>query len=292
MFENNSLQNPYASNRSVMYAKKAMVATSQPLAAEIGLDILKKGGNAIDAAIATAAALTVVEPTGCGIGGDAFALVWFKNKLHGLNASGQAPQKLTPQELKQQGHQEMPLYGWLPVTVPGTPASWIALSKEFGVLPFKDLLQPAIDLAAEGFPVSPVISYLWKRSFDNFKGKFTQESTSHWFSTFAPRGRAPHAGEIFSSPGHARTLAMLAQSECASFYTGELADEIDSFCKKTGGLLRKSDLENYQVEWVDPIKVNYRGYDVWEIPPNGQGIVALMGLNIAQHFEFTQRESV
>ncbi len=292
MFDNHATHNPYASKRSVMYGRKGMVATSQPLAANVGLDILKQGGNAVDAAIATAAALTVVEPTGCGIGGDAFALVWFNNKLHGLNASGKSPAKLTPKELAERGHQEMPLYGWEPVTVPGCPASWSALSKKFGVLPFKDLLAPAIELAQTGFPVSPVISYLWEKAFTEFSKEFSGEATSHWFDTFAPQGQAPKAGEIFASPGHAKTLTQLADSHCESFYRGELAQEIDSFSRKSGGLIRQSDLAEYQVEWVEPISVNYRGYDVWEIPPNGQGIVALMGLNIAKQFDFSDRESI
>ncbi len=292
MIRNHPLQNPYASRRSLSFAQKGMVATSQPLAADIGLDILKKGGNAVDAAIATAAALTVVEPTGCGIGGDAFAIVWFKGELHGLNASGQAPADMTAEAVRGQGFDEMPLYGWTPVTVPGCPASWAALSERFGELPFETLLEPAIELARDGFPVSPVVSYLWKAAFEEFSEEFAGEATADWFRTFAPEGRAPQAGEIFRSEGHARTLEALAASRCQSFYRGELATEIDDFSRRTGGFLRKSDLQNYQPEWVTPVSVNYRGYDVWEIPPNGQGMVALMALNIARGFDLAERETV
>ena len=292
MIHNDALHSPYAAKRSVTFAKKAMVATSQPQAAQVGLDIIKQGGNAIDAAIATAAALTVVEPTGNGIGGDAFALVWVNNKLHGLNASGQSPNALTPEAVKAQGHSEMPLYGWTPVTVPGIPAAWAALSKKFGKLPFEDLLQPAIDLARDGFPVSPTISYLWQKAATNFKESLTSKETQHWFDVFTDQGRAPKAGEIFKCEAQAKTLELIAQSHAESFYRGELAQKIDQFSKDTGGYIRAEDLANYQVEWVEPINVNYKGYNIWEIPPNGQGMVALMALNILNQEQFDRRESV
>ena len=292
MIKNNPLHNPYPSKRSLVYARNGMVAASQPLAAQVGRDMLSRGGNAVDAAIATAAALTVVEPTSCGIGGDAFAIVWFNGTLHGLNASGSAPQKLTSEAVTGQGYIEMPMYGWTPVTVPGCPAGWAALSDRFGALPFADLLQPAIKLAQEGFPVSPVISFLWNKDFQALRGQLSEAATEHWFSTFAPEGRAPVTGEIFRSEAHARTLESLAQSRCESFYRGELAEAIDGFSRKTGGFLRKEDLAAYQPEWVKPIKANYRGYDIWEIPPNGQGIVALMALKIASGFELQERETL
>ena len=292
MINNNPLNNPYSSKRNLIYARNGMVATSQPLAAQVGLDTLKRGGNAVDAAIATAAALTVVEPTGCGIGGDAFAIVWFHGALHGLNASGQAPRELTPAAVKAQGHTEMPLYGWTPVTVPGCPAGWATLSERFGVLPFADLLQPAIELAREGFPISPVISYLWQKDFTQFSEHLKGEATAHWFTTFAPDGSPPAAGEIFRSEAHAKTLESLARSRCESFYNGKLAEAIDSFSRQTDGFLRKEDLAGYQPEWVEPIKANYHGYDIWEIPPNGQGMVALMALKIASAIKLTERETV
>ncbi|WP_084387919.1 gamma-glutamyltransferase family protein [Kushneria phosphatilytica] len=262
-----------------------MVAATQPLAAQAGRDMLARGGNAVDAAIATAAALTVVEPTSNGIGGDAFALVWIRDdsgqsKLHGLNASGVAPAALTREAVTGEGHKEMPLYGWTPVTVPGAPSAWAALSQRFGRLDFAELLAPAIQLAREGFPVSPVISELWQRAEARFRPVFTQASTRAWFDTFTPGGRAPQPGELFTSEAHARTLESLAQTQCESFYRGELAESIDAFSRETGGYLRASDLAAHQAEWVEPISTNYRGVDVWEIPPNGQGLVALMGLNI------------
>jgi gamma-glutamyltranspeptidase/glutathione hydrolase len=292
IFDNSSLEYPYASRRSATYAKNGMVSTSNPLAAQVGLDILKRGGNAVDAAIATAAALTVVEPTGCGIGGDAFALVWMKDKLHGLNASSVAPQALTPEVVAAQGHSDkMPLYGWIPVTVPGIPAAWFALSQRWGKLSFKEVLQPAITLAEEGFPVSPTISMLWQRAANNFANVLSDPVIrAAWFDTFTHDGRAPNAGDIFKSSAHAKTLQDIANTDAESFYRGELAEKIDQFSQKTGGMIRKQDLAAYQVEWVDPISVNYRGYDIWEIPPNGQGMVALMALNILKGFEFAERD--
>lgn len=292
MLNNHFLDSPFSSRRSVSIAKNGMVATSQPLAAQIGLDILKVGGNAIDAAIATAAALTVVEPTGCGLGGDAFAIVWFKGKMHGLNASGPAPKMLTPELVMAGGNQEMPLYGWTPVTVPGCPASWAALSERFGELPFRALLEPAIDLARNGFPVSPVIGYLWQTACENFNVVLDRQLKHIWFDTFAPYGIAPSAGSVFRSEGHARTLESLAESRCESFYRGELASAIDRYAKETGGYLRREDLARYRPEWTAPISARYRGYDIWEMPPNGQGLVALMALKILNGLELSERETV
>ncbi len=285
------LYHPYPSRRSMVFARKGMVATSQPLAAQAGLEILKKGGNAVDAAIATAACLTIVEPTSNGIGGDAFALVWSKGKLHGLNASGPSPQKISIEALKKAGHQEIPKYGTIPVTVPGAPSAWAELSKRFGKLPFVELLMPAIEYAEEGFPVSPIISKLWKADFDNYK-KEQAEEFKYWFDVFAPQGRPPAAGEIWRSPRHAATLKSIAETSAEAFYRGELTERIDVFFRQYGGYLRKEDLEAFQPEWVEPIKINYRGYDVWEIPPNGHGLVALMALNILKEFDFPVNETV
>ncbi len=270
-----------------------MVATSQPLAAEAGLSMLKAGGNAVDAAIATAAALTVVEPTGCGIGGDAFALVWMKDTLHGLNASSFAPAKLTPEAIKAHGYeQQMPVHGWLPVTVPGIPSAWANLSKRWGKLPFAEVLKPAIKLAREGFPVSPTISHLWHKESQLMKVVLTDERLKKiWFDTFSVDGRIPNPGDIFSSQGHANSLQSIADTHAESFYRGELADKIDTFARETGGLIRKEDLARYEPEWVDPIKINYRGYDIWEIPPNGQGLVVLMALNILKGYTFDKRDT-
>lgn len=282
----------YHLSRKSVYAKKGMVATSQPLAAQAGLEILKKGGNAIDAAIATAAALTVLEPTSNGIGGDAFALVWTKGKLHGLNASGRSPKSISIDALKEKGYTEIPTHGWIPVTVPGAPGAWAELSKTFGNLSLKETLKPAIEYAREGYPVSPILGRFWHRAYVSYKEKLTDEEFAHWFETFAPKGRAPKVGEIWSSEDHAKTLEEIAETNAESFYRGRLAEKIANFSKETGGFLSAEDLADYHPEWVEPISVNYRGYDVWEIPPNGQGIVALMALNILKGFDFAEKESV
>lgn len=288
---------PYSSRRSVVYSLGGMIATSQPVAAQIGRDMLARGGNAIDAAIATAAALTVVEPTSCSIGGDAFAIVWIrdpvtgKGTMHGLNASGPAPAGLTLEQIRSAGHETMPMHGWMPVTVPGCPAAWAALSQRFGKLPFKDLLAPAIALARDGFAVTPVISQLWQKAVTSFRtddmlrNVAGDDVAQRWFDVFAPKGRAPRAGEVHRWEAQARTLEALADTRCESFYRGELARAIDTFARESGGYIRASDLADYAPQWVDPISVDYRGYQVWEIPPNGQGLVALLALNILKGFD-------
>ncbi|MEX2104408.1 MAG: gamma-glutamyltransferase family protein, partial [Bacilli bacterium] len=287
-----ALHHPYPSRRNTVFSKKGMVATSQPLAAQAGLDILKKGGNAIDAAIATAACLTVVEPTSNGIGGDAFALIWTKGELHGINGSGPSPKSISIDAVKESGHDTIPKFGWIPVTVPGVPATWAELSKRFGRLPLSETLKPAIDYAENGYPLSPTLGKYWKSAYRIYKENLKGEEFNSWFETFAPDGRAPEIGELWKSPGHAATLRSIAETNAESFYRGELAEKIDQFSKKYGGFLRKEDLAEYAPEWVKPIKVNYRGYDVWEIPPNGQGIVALMALNVLKGFEFSEKDSV
>ncbi|CAM3187932.1 gamma-glutamyltransferase family protein [Filibacter tadaridae] len=274
------LYHPYQSKRHTVFARKGMVATSQPLASSAGLEIMQKGGNAIDAAIATAAALTVVEPTSNGIGGDAFALVWVKDKLYGLNASGPAPATLTPEAVKALGHDKIPAHGVIPITVPGTPAAWAELSRKFGKLSLKEVLAPAIRYAEEGFPLTPILGKYWGMAYKRFKEQCTGDEFNAWFETFAPDGRAPKTGEMWSSPGHAKTLKAIADTDARDFYEGEIADKIDAYMKKHGGFLSKEDLATYKPEWVEPISVNYKGYDVWEIPPNGHGMVTLMALNI------------
>ncbi|MFZ5825973.1 MAG: gamma-glutamyltransferase family protein [Bacillota bacterium] len=286
------LHYPYPSRRTCVYAANGMVATSQPLAAQAGLAVLRKGGNAIDAAIATAAALTVVEPTSNGIGGDAFALVWTQGKLHGLNASGPAPQALSIEALEKAGVTEIPKLGFIPVTVPGAPSAWAELNGRFGRLPLTEVLAPAIEYAERGYPLSPTLGRFWKRGAAVYREALKGEEFQHWFETFAPNGRAPEIGEVWRSPGHAQTLQLIAETGAEAFYRGELAEKIDAFSRKYGGYIRKEDLATYKPEWVDPISVNYRGYDVWEIPPNGQGIVALMALNILKGFDFTERDTV
>lgn len=285
---------PYTSNRYTHVAKNGMVATSQPLAASAGLDILKRGGNAVDAAIATAACLTVVEPTSNGIGADSFALVWIKDdeKLYGVNGSGFAPGNLSADELKKKGYDEMPKLGWIPVTVPGTPATWAALSKKFGKLSLKEVLEPAINYARNGYPISPVLGYFWEKAYKKYSKECMSEEYKEWFETFAPKGRAPKVGEVVKLENHAETLEEIGETEGESFYRGQLAEKIDACSRKHGGFLRKEDLAQYQVEWVEPIKINYKGYEICEIPPNGQGIVALMALNILKKYNFAAKDSV
>lgn len=286
------LNYPYQSQRMTTFARKGMVATSQPLAAHAGLEIIKKGGNAIDAAIATAACLTVVEPTSNGIGGDAFALVWTKGKLYGLNASGFAPKNISIAAIREKGYEEIPRFGWIPVTVPGAPSAWAELSHRFGKLPLTEVLKPAIEYAENGYPISPILGKSWKRAFSAYQKYLKGKEFTYWFETFAPLNRAPEIGEIWASKDHAQTLKLIAETGAEAFYRGEIAEKIDQFSKKYGGFLSGEDLAEFSPEWVDPIKINYRGYDVWEIPPNGQGLVALIALNILKGFEFQAKDIV
>lgn len=283
---------PYASRRRTIFARKGMVCTGQPLAAQAGLRMLLQGGNAVDAALAAAICLTVVEPTSNGLGSDAFALVWTGGKLYGLNGSGPAPGLLNREKVLDAGYREMPQRGWLPVTVPGAVAAWAELHRRFGRLSFAKLFEPALEYAREGFPVSPTIRKLWKAAEGTFAPYQEDPAFAGLFATFFPKGRAPEVGETVTLPDHARTLETLAQTEGEAFYRGELADRMDRFSRETGGCLRKEDLAAYQAAWVEPLHVDYRGYDVWEIPPNGHGITALMALNIMQGFQLEQRETV
>jgi gamma-glutamyltranspeptidase/glutathione hydrolase len=272
-----------------IYAKRGMVATSQPLGAQAGLDILKKGGNAIDAAIATAACMTVLEPTSNGIGSDAFAIIWTKGKLHGLNASGNAPMLMSVEALQKRGLSKVPKYGLEPVMVPGAPAAWAECIRRFGKLSLKEVMQPAIDYARSGYPVSEVVAKNWKTAFEMY-ATLEGPEFENWFKTFAPEGRAPRAGELWKSEEMAYSLSEIAKSNAEAFYRGELAEKIDHFSRKFDGFIRKEDLHNYHAEWVEPISVNYRGYDVWELPPNGQGLVTLIALKILNQLEISYKE--
>ncbi|MCL2854783.1 MAG: gamma-glutamyltransferase family protein [Defluviitaleaceae bacterium] len=282
---------PHPSRRMVQYAQKGMVATSQPLAAQAGLDILKNGGNAIDAAIAAAATLTVVESTSNGIGGDVFALIWIEKerKLHGLNASGKAPMGITLEKMRDAGHDTMPKMGYAPVTVPGAPSAWADLSAKFGNLPLTDTLKPAINYARYGFPISPAVGYFWERAAVAY-AKNQGAEFDGWQATFTKNGKAPQIGDIWKLEGHANTLEELSKTNAASFYTGALADEIATHAAKHGGYITKEDLVAHKNSWDAPISVNYRGYDVWEMPPNGQGIAALIALNTLKTWDFTHRD--
>jgi gamma-glutamyltranspeptidase/glutathione hydrolase len=285
---------PYPSRRMPVLATRGVVATSEPLAAQAGLSMLQQGGNAVDAALATAIALTVVEPTSNGIGGDAFALVWDGSKLHGLNGSGRAPATHTPELFAQQGLDAVPAAGWLPVTVPGAPATWRDLHAHFGKLPFATLCEPAITYAAQGYPVGPVTAQGWTRAFEVYARRQESPEFAPWFDTFAPGGRAPRPGDIARLPDHAATLRAIAASGAEDFYHGELARRITDFAAATGGYLTRDDLAAHTSTWVDPISTGYRGYEVWEIPPNGQGVAALAALNILEGFDLAAhpRESV
>jgi len=246
--------------------------------------MLEQGGNAIDAAVATAIALTVVEPTSNGIGGDAFAIVLFEDQLYGLNSSGYAPASLSLEVLKREGLQEIPRYGPIPVTVPGAPRAWKELHSRFGVLPFDALFQPAIEYAQNGYPVSVLTGKGWEKAFQTYRQQPSTSLFGEWFRTFAPSGRAPFPGELWSSNAHARTLKELAETGTDSFYTGRLSREIVRCVRSFGGFLDSLDLADYQAEWVVPLSVDFRGYTVWELPPNGQGIVALMALGFLEPF--------
>lgn len=284
---------PYGSRRRVVYGRRGMVCTSQPLAAQAGLAILQQGGNAIDAAIATAICQTIVEPTNNGLGSDAFAMVWVKNKLYGLNGSGYAPQQLTPEAVQAAGYKEkMPDRGWQAVTIPGAPSAWAELHKRFGRLPFAKLFEPAIYYAEKGYPVSPIVARFWQEGIEALTPYKDNLAIAPWFATFAPSGAAPKTGELVRLPDHAKTLRLLAESYCESYYRGELAQKIVAFSEQTGGCLSLEDLAAYRAEWVEPVHINYRGYDVWELPPNGHGITALMALNILKGFDFTAKDTV
>jgi gamma-glutamyltranspeptidase/glutathione hydrolase len=284
--------NPYNSRRSVTIARRGVVATSQPLAAQAGIAMLQQGGNAVDAALATAIALTVVEPTSNGIGADAFALVWDGQQLHGLNGSGRVPLALGLDMLRDRGHRAMPTRGWTPVTVPGAPAAWRDLHARFGKLPFPALFEPAIHYAEEGYPLSPILAYYWARAASVYAQDNAPEFAG-WMPTFAPGGHAPNAGEMWASPGHATTLRSIAESNANDFYTGEIARKIAQFAEQTGGYITAKDLAAHTSTWVQPISAAYRGYEAWEIPPNGQGIAALIALNILEGFDLAamQRDS-
>ena len=270
--------------RSEILAQNGMAATSQPLATQVALDVLKKGGSAMDAAIAANAVLGLVEPASCGIGGDVFAIVWSakEQKLYGLNGSGRAPQSLTIDYFMDKGLSYVPFYGPLPVSVPGCVDGWFTLHEKFGRLPMEDILQPAIDYGNNGFPVSEVIAYEMASSYEALKDQpgFAQ--------TYMPKGRPPVKGEVFVNKDLANTYELIAKKGRDAFYKGSIAKTIDSYMKKHGGFLSYEDLASHTSNWVTPVSINYRGYDVWELPPNGQGTAALQMLNILEGFDIAK----
>jgi gamma-glutamyltranspeptidase / glutathione hydrolase len=267
--------------RSEVIAKNGMAATSQPLATQVALDILKQSGNAIDAAIAANDLLGLVEPTGNGMGGDLFALIWDAKtqKLYGLNASGRSPYSLTLEYFKKQDLTSIPSYGPLPVNVPGCVDGWFEMHKRFGKLPMKQILAPATKYAREGFPVTELIAYYWKLGANRL------QQYPGFKEVFMPTGKAPAKGEIFKNPALANTFDKIAAGGRDAFYKGEIARTIDVYMKRNGGFLSYKDFEDHKSQWVEPVSVTYRGYEVWELPPNSQGIAALQMLNILEGFD-------
>ncbi len=278
---------PFPSQRTVVYGRRGMVAASQPLAAQAGLSILQSGGNAVDAAVAAAAALPVVEPTSNGLGGDLFAIVYKDGHMHGLNSSGPAPAHLTPEFVHSQGHKEMPSHGWLPVTVPGIPGGWAALSERFGALSLSDCVEPAAQYAEQGHAVTPVVSHYWRAAVAAFRKMLQGPEFAPWFDTFAPNGEGPKPGDVWQCPDMADTLRGIGATKSRTIYEGEVAQKIAAFAAATGGVITESDLAAFEPEWVQPMSVDYRGYSVWELPPNGQGLVALLALGILDGIDYT-----
>ncbi len=276
--------------RSVVLGQNGMVATSHPLATQIGLDILKDGGNAIDAAIAANAALGLMEPTGCGIGGDLFAIVWDgkTKKLYGLNASGRSPKKLTLDYFKKQNMKKIPSHGALPVSVPGAVDGWFELHTKFGSKPMSTILAPAIDYAEKGFPLTELIAWYMQRSIPFFQSKGFPNIEDTYIAQNG--GKLPNEGEIYKNPYLANTYKKIAEGGRDAFYKGDIAKTIGTFIKEQGGFLSAQDLAAHKSQWVEPVSINYRGYDVWELPPNGQGIAALQMLKILEGYDFSNIE--
>src|SRR6478736_94933 len=278
---------PFAT-RSEVLARHGMVCTSVPAATQVGLDILKRGGNAVDAAIAANATLGLMEPVSNGIGGDLFAIVYSakENKLYGINGSGRSPLGLSYDQMKAELaklHREtIPPVGMLPISVPGAVDAWAELHKRFGKLNLSDDLAPAVQYAEQGFPVTELIAYYWAfgpRLYKGLPGAFLETHT------LDGKGRTPAKGDIFKNLGLAKTLQLLSEKGRDVFYKGEIADKIDDFMRTNGGLLRKADFEKHTSTWVEPVSTSYRGYDVFELPPNGQGIAALQMLNMLEQFD-------
>ncbi len=285
---------PHPSRRMPVCAARGVVATSEPLAAQAGLAVLERGGNAVDAAIAAATTLTVVEPPLNGIGADAFALVWDGKRLHGLNGSGRAPKAASGDRLRGMGLARVPMRGWLPVTVPGAPAAWRDLHARFGRLPFASLFEAAIHYAERGYPVAPMTADSWAVAARSYAASSAGPEFRGWFETFTPDGRPPAAGDVVRLPAHAETLKRIAVTKAEAFYRGATASRIAAFAAETGGLLTTDDLAAHESTWVDPISVPYRGVEVHEIPPNGQGIAALAALRLLEGFDLgkTARDTV
>ncbi len=276
-----NFNNPYTSTRIPLFARN-VVSTSHPLGAQAGLRMLYKGGNAVDAAIAAAAAMTIVEPVSNGLGSDSFCILWDGKELHGLNASGCAPASWTADYFKRKYGESAatpPKRGLDSATVPGAVSSWVGLSERFGKLPFADLMEPAIEIAERGHLLPPVVQQKWQAATDELKGQ------PGFANAFLPWGRAPKVGELFQFKAAAKALRAIALTKGAAFYGGEIAHALEKFSKANGGSMTAKDLENFKPEWVKPVTKDYRGYTLHEIPPNGQGIAALIALGILDQFD-------
>lgn len=269
---------PYKSQRMPVMGKN-IVSTSHPLAAQAGLTMLAKGGNAVDAAICTAITLTVVEPVNNGIGSDAFAIIWNGDKLYGLNASGKSPSGWTKEYFSK--YKKMPFLGWDTVTVPGAVSAWVELWKKFGQLEFEELFQPAIEYAKNGFLITPIIANIW----NNASRVYNKKKYPEFHKVFLPDGRVPNPGELFKLKDHAKSLELIAHTNGEAFYEGELAKKIVEHAKNTGGKIRIEDLKNHKILWQDPLNIEYKGIKLHELPPNGQGITALITLGILKEFD-------
>ncbi|MBQ1396851.1 MAG: gamma-glutamyltransferase family protein [Eubacterium sp.] len=295
----------YPSRRHVVYARNGVAHSSVPLAAQIGVSTMQRGGNAVDAALAMAAALPLLEPVSNGLGSDCFALIWIEKdrKLYGINGSGISPAAASAEKLLARGLTAVPFVGWDPVMVPGAPSAWAKIRARFGTMPFSEIMAPAIRYAEEGYPIPETAALQWKHAFRRYSAALeaaegpAKEALAPWFDCFTkktPEGPAPYeTGDLFRMPDFAETLRSLAATDCESYYRGDLAKKIVAFSEATGGPFTLEDFACYEAEWVTPISTNYRGYDVCEIPPNGHGITALMALNILEGFDLEpHRETV
>ena len=285
----------YPSRRNVVYARKAMACTSIPQGAQIGLDVMKAGGNAVDAAVAMAAAMPLLEPTSNGLGSDCFALVGVEaeKKLYGLNASGVAPAALSAALVRELGHQTMPQAGWIPTMVPGAPAGWAELNRRFGTKPLPQLFAPAISAAREGVPVQVNLEPMWEEDARRIAAAMERDPSPHayWWERFMkPDGTPYRAGDVFRWEEYAQTLEELAATGCESYYRGPLMEQIVAFSRATGGYFCEDDFRNYKPEWVEPISTDYKGYTVCEIPPNGHGITVLMALNLLKGLKLSDQK--
>ena len=285
------LKYSFASHRNIVYAKKGMACSTSPIASQVGLDILKSGGNAMDAAIAMATTLPLVEPTGNGLGSDCFALVWSEKdqKLFGLDGSGVAPMALSAEKVKEAGYTTVPMNGWLPTMVPGAPSAWAELRRRFGTKSMAELMAPAIQYARDGFCIPVNVYKQWKAEVIRFTAAAEKEPEvfGPWLKYFTKDGKTYEPGDTFVNPDYAATLESLAATDCESYYHGDIMKKIVAFSNETGGFFAESDFENYKAQWVEPISVNYKGYDVCEMPPNGHGITALIALNMLKGLELS-----